>query len=134
MFKSTRKVYKGLTRRYEGPYEVVQKVGTRSYKLALPPHLKIHPVFHVSLLKPYHRDKEDPSRSESHRAPIANVVSYDKEVDEILADRVIHKRGTPNWTEYYVRWKGLPDSEASWECEHDLWQFRDMIEAYESKA
>ena len=134
MFKSTRKVHKGLTRRYEGPYKVLEKVGTRSYKIELPSDLKIHPVFHVSLLKTYNRDEEDPSRSKSHRAPVANMVSYDKEVDEILADRTVRKRGLPNWTEYYVRWKGLPDSESSWEREQDLWQFRSKIEEYISKT
>ena len=45
--------YKKLSPRYCGPYEVVKCVGTQAYKLKLPPHLKIHDVFHVSLLKPY---------------------------------------------------------------------------------
>ncbi|KAL4567168.1 hypothetical protein LXL04_022742 [Taraxacum kok-saghyz] len=130
MFKSTRQVHKGLTRRYEGPYKVLEKIGTRSYKLSIPPHLKIHPVFHVSILKTYNRDEEDTTRNESHRAPVANVVSYDKEVEEIMVDRMIRKRGTPNWREFYVRWKGLPESESSWEQEQDLWQFRKKIEAY----
>ncbi|KAL4572161.1 hypothetical protein LXL04_018930 [Taraxacum kok-saghyz] len=133
MFKSTRQVHKGLTRRYEGPYKVIEKVGTRSYKLDLPSYLKIHPVFHVSLLKSYNRDLEDTSRNESHRAPVANIVSFEKEVEEILSDRVMHKRGTPKWTEYYVKWKGLPDSESTWEREQDLWQFRDKIDDYKSK-
>ena len=114
MFKSTRKVHKGLTRSYEGSYQVIQKVGTRSYKRNLQSHLKVHLVFHVSLLKTYNKDEEDPSRSESHRAIVTNVISFDKEVEEILVDKVIHRRGSPNWTEYYVRWKGQPDTESSW--------------------
>ncbi|KAK2993339.1 hypothetical protein RJ640_002708 [Escallonia rubra] len=87
-FKSFRKVHKGLIRRYEGPFPIMAKVGKVSYRLELPPRLKIHPVFHVSLLKPHYADMEDPSRGESHRAPTAVVKSYDKEAE------VFHQRGT----------------------------------------
>lgn len=83
-FKSLRKVHKGLARRYEGPFPVVRQVGKVSYQVQLPPKLKIHPVFHVSFLKPYHADTDDPERGVSKRAPTAVVTSFDKEVECIL--------------------------------------------------
>jgi len=33
-----------------GPYKVVQRVGSKAYKLDLPKSVKLHPVFHVNLL------------------------------------------------------------------------------------
>ncbi|KAK3043574.1 hypothetical protein RJ639_002153 [Escallonia herrerae] len=45
-FKSFRKVHKGLIQKYEGPFPILAKVGKVSYRLELPPKLKIHPVFH----------------------------------------------------------------------------------------
>ena len=51
-FKSFRKVHKGLVRKYEGPFPILGWVGMVSYKVELPPRLKIHYVFHVSNLKP----------------------------------------------------------------------------------
>ncbi|KAK2966295.1 hypothetical protein RJ640_018106 [Escallonia rubra] len=99
-FKSFRKVHKGLIRKYEGPFPIVAKVGKVSYRLELPPKLKIHPVFHVSLLKPHYDDKEDPSRGESHRAPTAVVRSYDKEAEYVLSDKIERRRGVPPTRHY----------------------------------
>ena len=37
--------------RYCGPFEVLAKIGPIAYQLALPPNIKVHDVFYVSLLK-----------------------------------------------------------------------------------
>ena len=122
-FKSVRPMHKGLVRRYEGPFPILGKVGKVSYKVELPPRLKFHPVFHVSYLKPYHEDNDDPSRGVSKKAPTTVVTSYDKEVEHIITDRVIKRRGVPPAMKYLVKWKGLPKSKASWEPTDALWQF-----------
>ena len=42
-----------LATRYCGPFEVLAKIGPVAYQLALPPNIKVHDVFHVSLLNIY---------------------------------------------------------------------------------
>lgn len=41
-----------LSPRFIGPYKIVKQINSVSYKLLLPPHMRVSPVFHVSLLWP----------------------------------------------------------------------------------
>ena len=47
---------KKLAPRYCGPFEILAKVGSVAYQLALPPSIKVHNLFHVSILKRYFHD------------------------------------------------------------------------------
>ncbi|KAF7807858.1 Transposon Ty3-I Gag-Pol polyprotein [Senna tora] len=129
------KLHKGLVRRYEGPFPVEKRISKLAYRLVLPSHLEMHPVFHVSLLKPYHKDMEDSSQDETRRAQTAITEVPERDVEEILAHRIVPRRGShSSYVEYLVKWKGAPDSEASWEHELTLWNFKDLIEAYKQEA
>ncbi|KAK0586326.1 hypothetical protein LWI29_005014 [Acer saccharum] len=67
------------------------------------------------------------------REPTAVVIAFDKDVECILADRVIRRRGVPNYTEYLVKWKDLLDSNVSWERGDTLWQFAKHIQQYKDE-
>ena len=47
------RLYAKLAPRYVGRFEILARTGLVAYQLALPPYLRIHDVFHISLLKKY---------------------------------------------------------------------------------
>ncbi|KAI5416668.1 hypothetical protein KIW84_041625, partial [Lathyrus oleraceus] len=49
--KLAKRVNQKLSPRFYGPYEILQKLGAVAYKLKLLEDTRVHPVFHVSLLK-----------------------------------------------------------------------------------
>jgi len=120
-----------LVRKYEGPVEVLKKVGNASYRVVLPTWMKIHPVIHVNNLKPYHPDPNDGSRNATVRPDIDLKHTYEKEVEEILADRV-RKVGRPvrRVLEFLVKWRNLPAEETSWERLEDLEAWKPKIEEF----
>ena len=48
--------YAKLAPRFCGPFEILARIGPVEYQLALTANLRIHNVFHISLLKKYIHD------------------------------------------------------------------------------
>lgn len=99
-----------LSKRYYGPYPVIEKIGQVAYKLQLPNHSKIHPVFHISLLKKFHGNNSTPSASlpppSYNNQPLIQPLS-------ILATR--KKLINNHWeSQFLIHWEGLPLEEATW--------------------
>nr|GFB08726.1 putative nucleotidyltransferase, ribonuclease H [Tanacetum cinerariifolium] len=85
-----------LSPRFIGPFEILDRVGKVSYRLALPPQLShVHNVFHVSLLRGY---KYHPLHVISYPLDqIRTNLSYVEKPEAILdrQDRVMRKKTIP---------------------------------------
>lgn len=78
-------------------------------------------MFYVNMLKSLHKDEGEPSKGESQGAPTAISKNYANQVKEIVAYRVVPRRGNhPSFKEYLVCWNGLSDAKATWEHELNL--------------
>jgi transposase InsO family protein len=118
-----------LLQKYDGPFKVVKKIGRSAYKIEPPTWWKIHPVFHVSLLKPFHPDDEDPARSTSHR-PTLKLPPLPKRIaEDIIADRIITVSRKPR-QQYLIKWEGQNPEENTWENEADLSAFPSLLTRY----
>ena len=111
-----------------GPFEIIGKVGTRAYKLQLPPTMKIHPVFHVSLLEPAHQDTI-PGRTREPSPPVVVSNNEEYEIESILSRRVRHGR-----VEYLVHWKGYGIEDRTWESTKNLAHCRDLVNEFLAKT
>jgi len=102
-----------LADRFLGPFEIEGPVGHQAYKLKLPDTMRIHPVFHVSLLEPYRlRPGEDPAQ---HEPPVLVEDEEEYEVEEVLSERRIRGK-----TQYLVSWKGWSPAYNQWVDREDL--------------
>ena len=122
-----------LVRKYDGPFEILEKVGKVAYRLRLPEHLQAyHPVFHVSQLKRCRVDADEPERHVPTRAPAMIVDRPDREVEAILGHR-FNRRGKDSRLEYFVKWRDLPEEENSWEWKNVLWKAEDLVRAFQEE-
>jgi RNase H-like domain found in reverse transcriptase/Reverse transcriptase (RNA-dependent DNA polymerase)/Integrase zinc binding domain/Ty3 transposon capsid-like protein/Chromo (CHRromatin Organisation MOdifier) domain len=107
-----------------GPFEIIEVIGTLTFRLRLPETMKIHNVFHVSLLEPYHSDA-DPVRTQLPPPPIIVKQQEEYEVKEILDSRLRR-----NKIEYLIDWLGYGPEDRTWQTIDTLTNCVELVEAF----
>ncbi|GFZ15639.1 hypothetical protein Acr_25g0000480 [Actinidia rufa] len=107
-----------LKPRYIGPFEILQRIGTVAYRIALPPELShVHDVFHVSMLRKY---AHDPAHV-IHHYPLdmREDLSYVETPIEIIdrRDQVLRNKVIPL---VRVVWRNHSYEESTWEREDEI--------------
>lgn len=133
---STIGVTKKLTQQYAGPFKVLAKVGRLAYKLKIPTHWTIHPVFSIAQLEPCPPPEDDPFKRSRPDHPshvhvdgdTPNYLSY--EIERLLNKRII-KKGRGMTTQYLVRWRGYGPEWDKWFSVNNLDNAKDLIKDYE---
>jgi hypothetical protein len=90
--------------------------------------MKVHPVFHVSLLKRYCPSPAEFGDRHPNRPPPTIVEEREEwEVESILEERIRRRK-----KEYLVKWKGYGREEATWQTKGDLKNATRVLEAWEN--
>lgn len=84
---------------------------------------RIHPVFHVSNLRPY---SPDPIHERHPPKPPTTIIANDG-VEEYEVETILDSRLYRGKLQYLVRWKGYGPEENSWEPEANLKNAKTMI-------
>lgn len=112
-----------LDHKFLGPFPIDAIINPVAVRLSLPPSMaRLHPVFHVSLLEPYHGPLQ-------RKKPPAPVIIDDELEYEV--ERLLDCRGTGENRQYLVKWTGYPIWEATWEPIANLDHAKDLVTKYD---
>ena len=103
-----------LSSRFIGPFEILERVDTVAYRLALPPNMSgVHEVFHVSMLRKYTPDP----------AHVVDWGEIEVDTDETFEEGpvcILDRQDKVLWRKIVrlvrVLWRYYGVEEPTWEC------------------
>ncbi|XP_075515502.1 uncharacterized protein LOC142550151 [Primulina tabacum] len=109
-----------LSPRFIGPFEILDRIGERAYRLALPPDFdRVRNVFHVSMLRKY---ISNPSLVLRHEAlDLMPNLTYQEVTIQIL-DRKVKVLRNKEIGIIKILWRNQLVEEATWEPEEEMKQ------------
>ena len=105
-----RRSHHKLYPRYYKPYRVIERIRRVAYGLELPAGSRVHPAFHISLLK----KKVGEQEIMAEQPPQRELLSA-QEPTKVSASRVLARK-----EELLVSWQGSTKEEATWEAKQLL--------------
>ena len=115
----TRSVSK-LSPQFFGPFKILQKVGPIAYRLELPPHSKIHPVFHVSHLRK-HLISQDRLVDDSILVHYVEHPVLPHEPKRVLDYHMLRTRHQVR-KQALMKWKDCLEEGSTWENISVMWK------------
>lgn len=117
-----------LLMKYDGPFEIMQKVSSVAYRLRLPASYGIHPVINVAHLEAYQasppelgeRPRKRMNRADFHEMP-------EVEVERIVAQRWKRGKGGRRIMMYRTRYVGTDADEDEWLTRNELRNAPDVL-------
>ena len=102
-----------------GPFEIAEVISNTNYRQSLPRTMRIHPIFHISLLEPAPRN-----------APLETELELEENPDEYEVEKILDSRKVKNQIQYLVKWEGYSHEENTWEPLKHLGNAKDLVENF----
>ena len=119
--------HKKMKPKREGPFTITEVLGPVTYRLKLPATWRIHNVFHAALLRSY---KENTVYGENYTKPPPDLADGEEVYD---VETILNHRKRGRGYQYFVKWRGYPISDASWEPEHSFSNDGDILTQYKRR-
>jgi transposase InsO family protein len=104
-----------------GPFQIAEKLSDTNYRLSLPRTMKMHDIFHISLLEPAPKN----ARQQLHIEVLE---------EEYEPERILDKQVMDGEVKYLVKWKGYNDAENTWEPAKHLKNCHRLLRRYHQKV
>ena len=104
-----------LAPKFFGPFPIIAKVGVVAYRLQLPAHSKVHPVFHVSQLR-----KHVGNSTVQSTFPLMNDEGEIAAIPVAILDRRLKQVGHKVVVYLLVQWSTGTREDATWESYLDM--------------
>jgi hypothetical protein len=117
-----------LVQRWIGPFEVLQKINPRTYRLRLNDKYPGFPVFNLDHLKPYRETLDEFGKRITMTDTRENRIETEEyEVEKIVGKKYDKRRKQDMWL---VRWKGYGPQFDTWQTRKDLRNAPEMLRAF----
>ncbi|XP_062075827.1 uncharacterized protein LOC133779947 [Humulus lupulus] len=113
-----KRLHSKLCKRYFGPFPIKAHVGQVAYTLELPEGSRIHPTFHVSVLKPFY----GPTPPTCY--PLPELVVNNKPV--MIPQAIISTREHKGERQVLVQWSLSAPEDATWETLSEFGKLYDI--------
>jgi hypothetical protein len=102
-----------LSKRFYGPFKLVRAIGDVAFQVELPATSRIHPVFHVSQMKPCFDVT-------TYTLALPPEAIDNQPILKPLAVLDWKKGTTEDQNQVLIQWEGLYPEDATWECCADM--------------
>lgn len=113
--------------RFIGPFTIVQRVHANAYRLKFPPGCKLHSVFNVASLKPYHAPDPEFVDPQAPGIPVA----LDSATIGYVVERILRRRRHRGHVQYLIKWANSSDT--TWEPLDHLSNILSAVHAFDAQ-